>query len=123
METNKEYIDKELKKITSFFIIIVLLNMVLFTGILSIYVMRQETTSEIMQENLFCGNDNINNCCSIDTKNIVEIIDTVNKNCGSSFITEFCGETKTESKYCVFTRDKKDGYEKIVYVPLEDCLN
>lgn len=50
--------------------------------------------------------------------NLTFYFDTLNKNCGSSFVTKKYGD----DNYYVFVNDcNKDGYCKSKYVPLEKC--
>lgn len=115
MEKIKTDVVNEILK-TSIYILImvVLLSMTFFIGTLTTKELKESRT-----DYNYCSDNSVN----VTNEDVIEMIDTVNKNCGSSFITEFCGKTKTESKYCVYTKEKKGEYEKTVYVPLEDCLN
>jgi len=56
----------------------------------------------------------------IEHMDVYTIIDKLNYNCGSSFITSCVGR---DSKWCVFSNKcVSDGYCKSIYYTIEECL-
>jgi hypothetical protein len=53
------------------------------------------------------------------TTGFIDNINTINENCGSTFITKKYGS----DNWYIFTTIHKDGWSKNEYVPVEDCLN
>jgi len=57
----------------------------------------------------------------IEHMDVYAIIDKLNYNCGSSFITGYIG--REDSKWCVFSKKcVSGGYCKSYYYTIEECL-
>ena len=100
------------------------IRLIFFVGILIYIVLLSYIVINLFFEPDYTIQDQCRECNNIYgsnndyTADLIKQLDTIKKNCGSTFVTK----RYNDSNYYIFKKSYKDGWEKSEYILLEDCL-